>query len=208
MGTEPSWFQACVPDCPVDQVTWHEALAFANELSKLSKLEACYDLSGDNGVQAGEGLKYESVSFKGLDCPGYRLPTEAEWEYAARAGTTTPFWTGEQLTAEDANCNASYSPADTTVPVRSFDANAWGLYEVHGNVWEWTQDAAQVWRGLVDSDTYDGDAKNPLSTDGSQRVVRGGSWSERGTCRAADRHAGSPETRHKTIGFRLVRTLP
>ncbi len=217
MGTDPSGYHACGLECPVETVNWYEAVAFANELSKRTGLAACYELSGDNGKRAGKDLVYRNVSFKGLDCPGYRLPSEAEWEYAARAKTTTPFWIGRSLTTRQANYDGNYPHAGQAkgeyrtkpVAVRSFDANAWGLYEVHGNVWEWTQDMAELKEGRVVTDTYQDDVSNPLSTRGPRRVIRGGGWYLGAySCRAANRDAMPPGSRRTRGGFRLVRTSP
>ncbi len=218
MGTDPSRFQACGPDCPVERVNWYEAVAFANALSKRSNLAACYEVSGGNGQRPGKDLEYASVSLKDIHCQGYRLPTEAEWEYAARAKTTTRFWTGEKLTTKQANYGGNYPYAGhakgeylkTTVEIRSFKANAWGLFEVHGNVWEWTEDAAERDpEGKMATDTYKGDVQNPLSTRGPVRVIRGGSWGIIARyCRAANRGALVPGSRDGNVGFRLVRTAP
>ena len=121
----------------------------------------------------------------------YRLPSEAEWEYAARAGTETPFWTGKCIHTDQANYNGRYDynrcGAKTgvfrqrTVPVGSLPANPWGLHEVHGNVWEWVAD----------------------------QVVRGGSWSDYPRIlRAAVGVRFGPKSRGSMLGFRLARTLP
>lgn len=201
-GNNPSRFKDCA-ECPVESVNWFEALAFANELSRRSKLEPCYELSGDNGKKPGEGIEYQRVSFAGLGCEGFRLPTEAEWEYAARAKTRTPFWTGEYLTTEQANFEKSVYRK--TAEVRSYAANPWGLYEVHGNVWEWAQDAADRGEGTnIVTETY---SEDPLNTRGSSRVNRGGGWASKASdCRAAFRYADAPNFRENDLGFRLVRT--
>ena len=146
--------------------------------------------------------------FAGLDCPGYRLPTEAEWEYAARAGTTTPFWTGTNLTTDQANYNGKFPyaghPKGTyrkkTVPVRSFDPNPLGLYEILGNVDEWMNEWIYA----------DGRVADPTGFKRvSAAVLRGGSWSSNASdCRSASRHWGAPGYRNPRIGFRLARTLP
>ena len=137
---------------------------------------------------------------------GCRLPTEAEWEYACRAGTTTPFNTGNNLTTAQANYNGDYpynnnakgEYREKTLPVGSFAANAYGLFDMHGNVWEWCSD----WYGdySISAQT------NPKgASSGSHRVARGGSWrSYARHCRAADRTSGTPVYRHSRIGFRLV----
>ncbi len=209
MGNNPSGFSACGDDCPVERVNWFEAAAFANRLSEREGLQSCYELGGCE-KEAGEDMECKTVTFVGLDCPGYRLPTEAEWESAARAGTTTPFWTGENLTTEQANYDGNYPYAgqpkgeyrEKTVAVRSFAPNLLGLYEVHGNVWEWVQD----WFGPYPA----GSVTDPTGPErGAGRVYRGGGWGDFARyCRAAYRLASPPGNRYDDLGFRLVRTLP
>ncbi len=139
---------------------------------------------------------------------GYRLPTEAEWEYACRAGTSTPFSFGVSLNGTEANCDGNY-PYGTaekgpylsrTCPVGSYAANAWGLHDMHGNVWEWCQD----WYAR---DAYQhSNNKDPEYTNsGDSRVLRGGSWlSNCGNCRAAFRRWAAPGLRLNNFGFRLA----
>jgi len=137
---------------------------------------------------------------------GARLPTEAEWEYAARAGTTTPFSKGNCLSTSQANYDGSFPYSDCsngeyrreTMPVGSFAPNAWGLYDMHGNVWEWCSD----WYDSYPT-TLQTNPKGPSS--GSRRVFRGGSWSNRAYyLRSAHRNSYSPGYRYSIIGFRLV----
>jgi formylglycine-generating enzyme required for sulfatase activity len=126
---------------------------------------------------------------------GCRLPTEAEWEYACRAGTTTPFNTGSSLNSSQANFNSNVGQ---TKPVGSYAPNAWGLHDMHGNVWEWCSD----WYGDYSSSPQT-NPKGPSS--GSYRVLRGGSWNYYGGgCRSAYRINYGPSGRYSFIGFRLV----
>jgi len=124
----------------------------------------------------------------------YRLPTEVEWEYACRAGTDTPFSFGKCLSHDQANYDGS-----NPVPVASFPANTWGLYDMHGNVWEWCAD----WYG----EYSDGPVTDPVGPEeGSHRVIRGGSWNEDAQyCRSAIRNRVRPDFCFRFIGFRLVR---
>ena len=175
MGTNPSKFQNC-DNCPVENVSWDDAQEF------IKKLNA-----------KGQGT--------------YRLPTEAEWEYAARAGTTTAFAFGDSFSSEQANFDGNYPCGGAakgkylkkTTPVGSYRANGWGLYDMHGNVWEWCQD----WF----DDYPKGDVTDPTGpATGTKRVVRGGSWSRSGRIlRCASRSNGLPLTRSNGLGFRLVR---
>jgi formylglycine-generating enzyme required for sulfatase activity len=142
----------------------------------------------------------------------YRMPSEAEWEYACRAGTTTPFHFGERITPDQANFdgNQTYNRSakgeyrKKTTPVGSFPPNAFGLHDMHGNVWEWCQDA---WHG-----SYNGAPTDGLAWEGGgslSRVLRGGSWgSDPGWCRAADRRKGNPANRDSYIGFRVCCASP
>ncbi len=187
-GANPSRFQICGKSCPVEQVTWMDAVKFVNTLSQMEGLGACYTIEGEN-------VEWPS----GLVCEGYRLPTEAEWEYAARAGVPTRY-AGDDSIAECAWYRDN-SERKSHPPARK-PANAWGLHDMSGNVWEW------VW------DRYDRayppeDAANPTGAEsGSGRVVRGGSWSGSAThCRVAGRAGFSPVGSFDDLGLRLARSL-
>jgi|GEM_PF-1168316 len=144
----------------------------------------------------------------------YRLPTEAEWEYACRAGSRTAFNTGGNITTAQANYDGNYPYNKNrkgqyrarTVAVESFEPNAWGLYNMHGNVWEWCDD--------VYSGTYYDECKakglvenpgGPAPEKGSLRVIRGGSWiNDAECCRSAYRYYNTPDNRDDYVGFRPV----
>jgi formylglycine-generating enzyme len=137
---------------------------------------------------------------------GCRLPTEAEWEYACRAGTTTPFNTGNNLTTAQANYDGTYPYNNNekgeyrgkTMPVGSFAPNAWGLYDMHGNVWEWCSDLYGDYSAEAQVNP-----KGPSS--GFERVYRGGSWFyDAGLCRSAHRYCLNPDNRDYEMGFRIV----
>ncbi|RMD67692.1 MAG: formylglycine-generating enzyme family protein [Gammaproteobacteria bacterium] len=135
----------------------------------------------------------------------YRLPSEAEWEYAARAGTTTRYWWGDEVGKGHANCNGCGSQWDNkwTAPVGSFPPNPWGLYDTAGNVWEWVEDC---WHGSYAGAPLDGSAW--VSRSCSRRVVRGGSWYDFPRyVRSAYRYGYTPADRFNFIGFRLARDL-
>jgi len=194
MGQNPSLFLACGDDCPAENFELSSALDDLNRRSDAEGLPRCYDAEG---------------AFVGLECPGYRLPTEAEWEYAARAGTQTAFFSGD-LTREfgcdvaDENLdgvgwycgNAAGGPH----PVGLKRPNPWGLSDMHGNVWEWTQD------GFADCSAED--AVDPLAPSaGSGAVQRGGSWDTAAKgCRAA-RRIPSTQPDPVSAGLRPARTL-
>ena len=174
MGSNPSRFSGC-GDCPVEGVSWDDAQAFIRKLN------------------ATEGEDR------------YRLPSEAEWEYAARAGTTTRYSWGDEIGHNRANCDGCGSQWDgeKTASVGSFPANAWGLHDMHGNVWEWVQDC---WNGSYQGAPADGSAWE--RGDCSRRVFRGGSWVENPrSLRVANRYRGSAGLRNYYYGFRIARTL-
>ena len=188
---------------PVDYVSWFDAIVYCNKRSQEEGLTPAYTISGSESRW--------TVNWN-RSANGYRLPTEAEWEYACRAGTTTPFSTGDNITTEQANYNGNYpyndnpegESRDKTTPVGSFEANPWGLYYMHGNVYEWCWD----WYGDYSSESQ----IDPVgAVSGDYRVLRGGSWRYHGgTLRSAFRYAEKPLNKYNHIGyvgFRLVRNL-
>jgi formylglycine-generating enzyme required for sulfatase activity len=134
----------------------------------------------------------------------YRLLSESEREYVTRAGSTTPFWWGSSITPKQANYDdRGFESRHKTMPVDSFAANPWGLYNVHGNVWEWTQDC---WNDSNDRNPGDGSASS--SGDCSRHALRGGSWvSYAAGLRAASRVWYAVNYRGSRNGFRVARTL-
>ena len=137
----------------------------------------------------------------------YRLPSEAEWEYAARAGTTTRYSWGNEIGRNRANCDGCGSRWDDErpAPVGSFAANAFGLYDMHGNVWEWVADC---WHGSYKGAPTDGSAWTSGCSSGARAVLRGGSWVNYPQfLRSAGRGRGSPSDRYNRRGFRLVQDL-
>jgi formylglycine-generating enzyme len=186
MGTNPSLFtkdQRGGPGYPVEQVSWDEAAEFCRRLSLL--------------------LEERKAGHR------YTLPTEAEWEYACRAGTVTPFAFGHNLGLSSTQANFDgtrpYGSAEVgpylerTSKVGSYPANAWGLYDMHGNVWEWCQD----WYAEGYDLASEVDPTGPVH--GSQRVLRGGSWNNSGfICRSARRNKYAPDFRNSNIGFRVA----
>jgi len=184
MGTNPSRFSDCGEDCPVEQVSWYDTQAFIRKLN---------DLEGTNR---------------------YRLPTEAEWEYAARAGTATAYFWGKAPDCSRANYGNSLWGSECkganpgkTAKVGSFRPNTWGLYDMVGNVWEWVDN----WYGPYNSSQI----TNPdVPRSGVFQVQRGGAWdSDAAACRTALRVKALPEVKlghlklnPGNLGFRLART--
>jgi len=173
---------------PVEQIRWSDAVRYCNERSRLEGLEPAYD------------LKKWTCRF---EANGYRLPTEAEWEYAARAGTASAFSFG----ASDAKLKQHGWSKDNSGgkprPVKQRRPNPWGLYDMHGNVWEWCLDWYQA--------TPEGGSDPDGPDSGSNRVCRGGAWNRTNAseCRSAFRYKYAyPTAAFSHFGFRLVRTLP
>ena len=175
MGTDPSHFKGA--NRPVESVTWHQCNEFCMKLSGLIKGQVTV-----------------------------LLPSEAEWEYACRAGTTTEYHFGNVLNTDLANYDGSYSFNNSpkgkcrkeTTDVGTFPANSWGLYDVHGNVWEWCRDAKRTYTA---DDQIDPDGQPNNDT----FVLRGGSWRySPGYCRAAYRSRNTPSYSGCNCGFRVM----
>jgi len=182
--SNPSHFSGH-PDRPVENVSWLDAVGFCNAVSRGLGLEEAYVVKGTE------------VTWRGLSCSGFRLPTEAEWEYACRAGTTgARYGNLGDVAWYDGNSGGE------THAVRGKQANAWGLYDTLGNVWEWCWD----WYASYPQDVV----TDPVGPDsGSNRVYRGGSWGFDARCaRAAFRNGCGPGYRGGYLGFRLARSLP
>lgn len=184
MGNNPSKFKKCGDACPVEQVSWDDAQKFIQKLNSMT------------GKQ-------------------YRLPTEAEWEYAARAGSTTAYPWGDQASHEYANygkdecCGGMAQGRDkwvNTSPVGSFPPNAFGLYDMTGNVWEWTDDGYHD--SYVGAPT-DGGTWPSYGGNSQNRVLRGGSWYYFAQySQVTFRTHSDPAFRGNSFGFRIAQTLP
>ncbi|MDR0569072.1 MAG: formylglycine-generating enzyme family protein [Spirochaetaceae bacterium] len=190
MGTNPSYFKR--PNLPVEQVSWFDAVVYCNTRSVREGLTQAYTIQEEEIVW-------------NHNADGYRLPTEAEWEYACRAGTTSAYHLGDNITTVQVNYDGNYpynkaakgAYREKTTEVGTFTPNAWGLYDMHGNVYEWCWDQYKPYSesGLNGSMLADA-------------VLRGGSWySEARFLRSANRVRAAHDARSYYIGFRVVRSI-
>ena len=202
METNPSGFIALGDAHPVERVSWYEALAYANDRSLSEGLPECYTLHGCRG-EPGRSMECDGVDVAGDNvyaCTGYRLPTEAEWEYAVRAGTDTAYYSGHRVRDLEEIAWVGSNSSDTTEQVGGKVPNAWGLHDMSGNVWEWCWDYYGAYRT--------GEDTNPVGPrEASDRIIRGGSWFlYAGLARSAYRLYRGPNTSDMHTGFRLVRS--
>ena len=178
MGGNPSYFKECGDECPVESVSWEDAQKFVQRLNAM----------------------------EGTD--KYRLPSEAEWEYACRAGSTTPYWFGEEPPRDSPGYHGRYSTSEAAkgrykkgmLPAFAFGPNAWGMLNMHTDVWEWCQDWYEEYPPAPLTD--------PIGRpSGVLRVVRGGRWFfHNPLCRSANRGMLPPDYRDRNLGFRVART--
>ncbi|MCL2155821.1 MAG: formylglycine-generating enzyme family protein [Leptospirales bacterium] len=182
---------------PVENVSWYDAVEFCNKLSAEEGLESVYTITG-RIPDTGYPITSAAVTADRTK-NGYRLPTEAEWEYACRAGTTTAYNTGD--TIDDDTGWYSGNSGNKTHEVGKKPDNAWGLYDMHGNVWEW------CWDWYRDYDKPPAALTDPVgASSGSNRVDRGGCWYSRADYfRSAVRGGNRPSNQLGDLGFRLVR---
>jgi sulfatase modifying factor 1 len=200
MGTNPSHFEG--DQRPVEELSWFDAVRLCNAVSRACGLPEAYSIgSGDE----------PTVNWSPLS-GGFRLPTESEWEYAARAGTRHIYAGGDDLDAVGWHEGNS---GGQTQAVGQKRPNAWGLYDMSGNVWEWCWDRGDLWSFLGDAAPTSpvSDLTSPVSdptgpASGSVRVLRGGSWySDPQNARVADRSSDTPDDRNSDLGVRLLRTV-
>jgi formylglycine-generating enzyme required for sulfatase activity len=197
MGTSPSYFSSCGTDCPVEYVSWYMSAAFANAVSDSEGLEQCYTCTG-SGTSTSCSIAVEPYS-----CGGYRLATEAEWEAAARCGEDT-LYAGSTVLGDVGWSWPIISSSPHSVATKA--SNACGLYDMSGNVWEWTQD---WWDTLYYYSSPDTDPWRTGGDSGGLRIRRGGSWQgEPADARVSARKSSYPDERATHLGLRLVRTSP
>jgi len=206
MGYKPSSSPLCISKCPVNNISWHMALSYCNALSSKMGIKACYVCDG-----TGTNVECkETVATKGkgiYSCLGYRLLTEAEWEYTYRAGTISAFYSGpiSVCSGPDANADrigwykANSNSKSHMVTLKK--PNAWGLYDMAGNLWEWCHDLYQKDLGLLEQ-------TDPVGVGSLFRVLHGGSWFyNTHTLRGAHRNKHDPIVRILDVGFRCARTM-
>ena len=186
--SDPSHFKD--PNNPLEQINWTDATMFCNERSLAEGLEPCYD---------------EETWECNFQANGYRLPTEAEWEYACRAGTTTKFSFGSDVRNLKDHAWFADNSSGKTHTVGQKKSNPWGLYDMYGNVSEWCED---VWHDTYEEAPNDGSAWTDES--GLHRVIRGGNWTDCSIdCRSSAREKGfSSGTHGYATGLRVVREYP
>lgn len=184
MGKNPSRFNNCGDNCPVEQISWNSVQDFIKKLNEIENTDK------------------------------YRLPTESEWEYVCRAGANTPFSSGKCLSRYQANnavtdplpgCSKKGEYRGSPGPVASFPPNDWGLYDMHGNVFEWCQD----WYEIKYPSEHVTDPPGPPASKGriGVKARRGGGWNTADKdCRSASRSYASPDSYSSNIGFRLVKS--
>jgi len=228
MGENPSFFQG--ENLPVERVSWYDAIEYCNRLSEQEGLIPVYTINKNqidpnnlNVISSRNQYDPDPLRWTvtwNKNANGYRLPTEAEWEYACRAGTTTRYWSGDDEMSLFGKVNAAdltfiermgeanfewvnfHDNFVTTSPVGSFAPNPWGLYDMRGNVYEWCWD----WYGSYPTEPQ----INPIgAVSGTERVIRGGAWINGGNdLRSAARYGAIPFHQlylFSFLGFRVVR---
>jgi len=187
-------------DCPADGVTWFSAVEFCNKMSEAESLQPYYSLKAVRR-RANGSIEYANVSV--LDGDGFRLPTEAEWEYACRAGSITPWCFGDQVL--DVGEYAWYydNSSMESHPVGQRKPNAWGLFDMHGNVMEWCYD----WYNELHYQQCAEEEESPTGpAEGTAKVLRGGAWQFGAEAtRSAYRNNSAPDAVAGVIGFRICR---